>query len=300
MNKAIGVDIGGTKILSAIIDESGNIVKSLRVPSEGKEGRDKILSHLYEAIEGLISEDIVGIGIGTAGQVDPDSGTIVTATPNLKDWAGTPLKDIIEKKFGLPTYVDNDGNVAALGEWWAGGGRGARCLLCLTIGTGIGSGIVYEGKVFRGAKGVGAELGHMSIKYDGIRCNCGGIGCIEAYASGPALMKKLQEKGKPIATPDDVLRYAESGDIIVLEAIEEIGTLLGYAMVSFINIFNPDIILLSGGVSNLGDFLIRPIRKIVNTYALPGGRDVKITRATLGENAGVVGASALVFLKGAR
>ena len=300
MNKAIGVDIGGTKILSAIIDESGNIVKSLRVPSEGKEGRDKILSHLYEAIEGLISEDIVGIGIGTAGQVDPDSGTIVTATPNLKDWAGTPLKDIIEKKFGLPTYVDNDGNVAALGEWWAGGGRGARCLLCLTIGTGIGSGIVYEGKVFRGAKGVGAELGHMSIKYDGIRCNCGGIGCIEAYASGPALMKKLQEKGKPIATPDDVLRYAESGDIIVLEAIEEIGTLLGYAMVSFINIFNPDIILLSGGVSNLGDFLIRPIRKIVDTYALPGGRDVKITRATLGENAGVVGASALVFLKGAR
>lgn len=300
MNKAIGVDIGGTKILSAIIDERGNIVKSLRVPSEGKEGRDKILSHLYEAIEGLISEDIVGIGIGTAGQVDPDSGTIVTATPNLKDWAGTPLKDIIEKKFGLPTYVDNDGNVAALGEWWAGGGRGARCLLCLTIGTGIGSGIVYEGKVFRGAKGVGAELGHMSIKYDGIRCNCGGIGCIEAYASGPALMKKLQEKGKLIATPDDVLRYAESGDTIVLEAIEEIGTLLGYAMVSFINIFNPDIILLSGGVSNLGDFLIRPIRKIVDTYALPGGRDVKITRATLGENAGVVGASALVFLKGAR
>ena len=300
MNKAIGVDIGGTKILSAIIDERGNIVKSLRVPSEGKEGRDKILSHLYEAIERLISEDIVGIGIGTAGQVDPDSGTIVTATPNLKDWAGTPLKDIIEKKFGLPTYVDNDGNVAALGEWWAGGGRGARCLLCLTIGTGIGSGIVYEGKVFRGAKGVGAELGHMSIKYDGIRCNCGGIGCIEAYASGPALMKKLQEKGKLIATPDNVLRYAESGDIIVLEAIEEIGTLLGYAMVSFINIFNPDIILLSGGVSNLGDFLIRPIRKIVDTYALPGGRDVKITRATLGENAGVVGASALVFLKGAR
>jgi glucokinase len=271
-------------------------VRSLK----GKEGRDKILSHLYEAIEGVISEDIVGIGIGTAGQVDPDTGTIVTATPNLKDWAGTPLKDIIEKRFGLPTYVDNDGNVAALGEWWAGGGRGARCLLCLTIGTGIGSGIVYEGKVFRGAKGVGAELGHMSIKYDGIRCNCGGIGCIEAYASGPALMRKLQEKGKSIATPEDVLRYAESGDTIVLEAIEEIGTLLGYAMVSFINIFNPDIILLSGGVSNLGDFLIRPVRKIVDTYALPGGRDVKITRATLGENAGVVGASALVFLKGAR
>lgn len=300
MTRAIGVDIGGTKILSTVIDEKGNIIKSLRVPSEGKEGRDKILSHLYEAIEGVISEDIVGIGIGTAGQVDPDTGTIVTATPNLKDWAGTPLKDIIEKRFGLPTYVDNDGNVAALGEWWAGGGRGARCLLCLTIGTGIGSGIVYEGKVFRGAKGVGAELGHMSIKYDGIRCNCGGIGCIEAYASGPALMRKLQEKGKSIATPEDVLRYAESGDTIVLEAIEEIGTLLGYAMVSFINIFNPDIILLSGGVSNLGDFLIRPVRKIVDTYALPGGRDVKITRATLGENAGVVGASALVFLKGAR
>jgi glucokinase len=300
MTRAIGVDIGGTKILSAVIDEKGNIIKSLRVPSEGKEGRDKILSHLYGAIEGVISEDIVGIGIGTAGQVDPDTGTIVTATPNLKDWAGTPLKDIIEKRFGLPTYVDNDGNVAALGEWWAGGGRGARCLLCLTIGTGIGSGIVYEGKVFRGAKGVGAELGHMSIKYDGIRCNCGGIGCIEAYASGPALMRKLQEKGKSIATPEDVLRYAESGDTIVLEAIEEIGTLLGYAMVSFINIFNPDIILLSGGVSNLGDFLIRPVRKIVDTYALPGGRDVKITRATLGENAGVVGASALVFLKGAR
>jgi glucokinase len=300
MTRAIGVDIGGTKILSAVIDEKGNIIKSLRVPSEGKEGRDKILSHLYEAIEGVISEDIVGIGIGTAGQVDPDTGTIVTATPNLKDWAGTPLRDIIEKRFGLPTYVDNDGNVAALGEWWAGGGRGARCLLCLTIGTGIGSGIVYEGKVFRGAKGVGAELGHMSIKYDGIRCNCGGIGCIEAYASGPALMRKLQEKGKSIATPEDVLRYAESGDTIVLEAIEEIGTLLGYAMVSFINIFNPDIILLSGGVSNLGDFLIRPVRKIVDTYALPGGRDVKITRATLGENAGVVGASALVFLKGAR
>lgn len=300
MAKAIGVDIGGTKILSAVIDEKGNVIKSLRVPSEGKEGRDRILSHLYEAIEGLISEDIVGIGIGTAGQVDPDTGMIVTATPNLKDWAGTPLKDIIEKKFSLPTYVDNDGNVAALGEWWAGGGRGARCLLCLTIGTGIGSGIIYEGRVFRGAKGVGAELGHMSIKYDGIRCNCGGIGCIEAYASGPALIKKLQEKGKSISVPDEILKYAENGDKAVLEAIEEIGTLLGYAMVSFINIFNPDIILLSGGVSNLGDYLINPIRKVVDTYALPAGRDVKITRATLGDQAGVVGASALVFLKGAK
>ncbi len=300
MSKAIGVDIGGTKILSAVIDEKGNIIKSLRVPSEGKEGREKILSHLYEAIEGILSEDIEGIGIGTAGQVDPDTGTIVTATPNLKDWAGTPLKDIIEERFKLPTYVDNDGNVAALGEWWAGGGRGAKCLLCLTIGTGIGSGIVYNGKVFRGAKGVGAELGHMSIKYDGIRCNCGGIGCIEAYASGPALMKRLQEKGRSIKNPEEIQLYAESGDKIVLEAIEEIGILLGYAMVSFINIFNPDIILLSGGVSNLGDLLINPIRKIVDTYALPGGRDVKITKATLGEQAGVVGASALVFLKGAK
>jgi len=300
MARAIGVDIGGTKILSAVIDEDGNIIKSLRVPSEGKEGRDRILSHLYEAIEGLIAEDIIGIGIGTAGQVDPDTGMIVTATPNLKNWAGTPLKDIIEEKFNLPTYVDNDGNVAALGEWWAGGGKGARCLLCLTIGTGIGSGIIYEGKVFRGAKGVGAELGHMSIKYDGIRCNCGGIGCIEAYASGPALIKKLQEKGRSISVPEEILEYAESGDKAVLEAIEEIGTLLGYAMVSFINIFNPDVILLSGGVSNLGDYLINPIRRVVDAYALPGGRDVKITRATLGEQAGVVGASALVFLKGAR
>lgn len=300
MSKAIGVDIGGTKILSAVIDKEGNIIKSLRVPSEGKEGREKILSHLYEAIEGVLSNDIEGIGIGTAGQVDPDTGTIVTATPNLKDWAGTQLKNIIEERFKLPTYVDNDGNVAALGEWWAGGGKGARCLLCLTIGTGIGSGIVYNGKVFRGAKGVGAELGHMSIKYDGVKCNCGGIGCIEAYASGPALIRKIQEKGKFIMTPEEVQRYAESGDKIVLEAIEEIGTLLGYAIVSFINIFNPDIILLSGGVSNLGDFLIKPIRKIVDTYALPGGRDVKITRAALGEQAGVVGASALVFLKGAK
>lgn len=300
MSKAIGVDIGGTKILSAVIDKEGNIIKSLRVPSEGKEGREKILSHLYEAIEGVLSNDIEGIGIGTAGQVDPDTGTIVTATPNLKDWAGTQLKNIIEERFKLPTYVDNDGNVAALGEWWAGGGKGARCLLCLTIGTGIGSGIVYNGKVFRGAKGVGAELGHMSIKYDGVKCNCGGIGCIEAYASGPALIRKIQEKGKFIMTPEEVQRYAESGDKIVLEAIEEIGTLLGYAIVSFINIFNPDIILLSGGVSNLSDFLIKPIRKIVDTYALPGGRDVKITRAALGEQAGVVGASALVFLKGAK
>lgn len=300
MSKAIGVDIGGTKILSAVIDEKGNIIKSLKVPSEGKEGREKILSHLYEAIEGILSEDIEGIGIGTAGQVDPDTGSIVTATPNLKDWAGTPLKDIIEERFKLPAYVDNDGNVAALGEWWAGGGRGAKCLLCLTIGTGIGSGIIYNGKVFRGAKGVGAELGHMSIKYDGIRCNCGGIGCIEAYASGPALMRRLQEKGRSVKTPEEIQLYAEGGDRVVLETIEEIGILLGYAMVSFINIFNPDIILLSGGVSNLGDLLINPIRKIVDTYALPGGRDVKITRAALGEQAGVVGASALVFLKGAK
>lgn len=300
MSKAIGVDIGGTKILSAVIDEKGNTIKSLRVPSEGKEGREKILSRLYEAIEGVLSEDIEGIGIGTAGQVDPDTGSIVTATPNLKDWAGTPLKDIIEEKFKLPTYVDNDGNVAALGEWWAGGGKGAKCLLCLTIGTGIGSGIIYNGKVFRGAKGVGAELGHMSIKYDGIRCNCGGIGCIEAYASGPALMRRLQEKGRSVKTPEEIQLYAEGRDKVVLETIEEIGILLGYAMVSFINIFNPDIILLSGGVSNLGDLLINPIRTVIDTYALPGGRDVKITRATLGEQAGVVGASALVFLKGAK
>lgn len=300
MPKAIGVDIGGTKILSAIVDDNGNILKFVRVPSEGKEGRDRILYRLYQAIDELLSDDIIGIGIGTAGQVDPDTGTVVTATPNLKDWAGTPLKDIIENRYNLPTYVDNDGNVAALGEWWIGGGKGARCLLCLTIGTGIGSGIVYEGKVFRGAKGVGAELGHMSIKYDGIRCNCGGVGCIEAYASGPALIKRLQEKGRFFTSPEDIQFSAEMGDKIVLEAIREIGLLLGYAMVSFINIFNPDVILLSGGVSNLGDLLINPIREIVDTYALPGGRDVRIERAVLGENAGVVGASALVYFKGAK
>jgi len=300
MSRAIGIDLGGTKILSVIVDENGNIIESMKVPSEGKEGKEKILNHLYEAIEEIINPDVEGIGIGTAGQVDPDTGVVVTATPNLKDWSGVPLKKLVEDRFKLPTYVDNDGNVAALGEWWAGGGKGARCLLCLTIGTGIGSGIVYEGKVFRGAKGVGAELGHMSIKYDGIRCNCGGIGCIEAYASGPALIKRLQEKGKVFGSPDEIQREAENGDKIVLETISEIGTLLGFAMVNFINIFNPDVILLSGGVSNLGELLIRPIREIVDTYALPGGRDVKIARATLGDKAGVVGASALVYLKGAR
>jgi glucokinase len=300
MSRAIGIDIGGTKILAAIVDENGNITKSIKVPSEGKEGRERILGHLYEAIEEVIDPSIEGIGIGTAGQVDPDTGIVVTATPNLKDWSGVPLKRLVEDRFHLPTYVDNDGNVAALGEWWAGDGKGARCLLCLTIGTGIGSGIVYEGKVFRGAKGLGAELGHMSIKYDGIRCNCGGIGCIEAYASGPALIKKLKERGRDFNSPDEIQREAENGDKIVLDTISEIGTLLGFAMVSFINIFNPDVILLSGGVSNLGELLIKPIREIVDTYALPGGRDVKIVRATLGDKAGVVGASALVFLKGAR
>jgi glucokinase len=300
MARAIGIDIGGTKILAAIVDERGDILKSVRVPSEGKEGRERILYHLYEAVEEIIDPEVRGIGIGTAGQVDPDTGVVVTATPNLRDWSGVPLKRLVEDRFKLPTYVDNDGNVAALGEWWAGGGKGARCLLCLTIGTGIGSGIVYEGKVFRGAKGLGAELGHMSIKYDGIRCNCGGIGCIEAYASGPALIKKLKEKGRDLNSPDEIQIEAEKGDKLVLEAISEIGTLLGFAMVSFINIFNPDIILLSGGVSNLGELLIKPVRKIVDTYALPGGRDVKITQAILGDKAGVVGAGALVYLEGAR
>ncbi|MGB9682137.1 MAG: ROK family protein [bacterium] len=300
MSRAIGIDIGGTKILAAIVDENGNITKSIKVPSEGKEGRERILGHLYEAIEEVIDPSMEGIGIGTAGQVDPDTGIVVTATPNLKDWSGVPLKRLVEDRFHLPTYVDNDGNVAALGEWWAGGGKGARCLLCLTIGTGIGSGIVYEGKVFRGAKGLGAELGHMSIKYDGIRCNCGGIGCIEAYASGPVLIKRLKERGRDFNSPSEIQREAENGDKVVLDTIFEIGTLLGFAMVSFVNIFNPDVILLSGGVSNLGELLIKPIREIVDTYALPGGRDVKIVQATLGDKAGVVGAGALVYLKGAK
>jgi len=307
----IGVDLGGTNIKAGVVDEDANLLARVSIETQADRGPEHVLERMAQAADearkkaGLKWPDIAAVGVGSPGPMDGKTG-IVLECPNLPGWRNVPVVDKMQQKLGVTVYLENDANAAGFGEYWKGAGQGATCMIQLTLGTGVGGGIVINGQVWRGIDDCAAELGHMVIKYDGVRCGCGSHGCIEAYGSATALVRIAREKldaGRPSILHDWVKSgqkltaklvadAAHQGDALAREIYREVGTYLGVAIASFCNIFNPEKVVLSGGMSQAGDILFGPIREEVNRRAVaPAARRVQILPASLGDDAGIIGAA---------
>ena len=312
---AIGVDIGGTNIKLGIISEAGEIVKKAMVETKGEGGPDVVVAQIKKGINELLSKnnhDIVGIGIGCAGTVNQEKG-IVENPPNLPMWKKVPLGSLINKSFGLDVFLDNDANAAAIGEMHFGAGKNLDSFIMVTLGTGVGGGIIMNRKIYLGDFGAAGEIGHTVIDYNGPKCNCGSFGCIEAYVGNHYLVKRIQKelKSKPDSKIWDLINHdieklsprvideaAESGDEYAKSVIIQVGEYLGYAFASLANILDISTFIVGGGVAGFGEPLLNAAQKKASERALISLRKrINVLPAKLKNDAGIQGSSALVFYK---
>lgn len=286
LKRVIGVDVGGTKILAGVVDERGD-VEHRREHETPLDSQDALIAQLQTAVEELLDESIDAVGFGLPSRIDTRAG-YVDGSVNVP-LAEVPLRDVMEERFLRPVELENDGNAAALAEFRVGAGRDARTLVMLTLGTGVGGGVVIDEKLLR----EGGELGHVVIEYDGVPCQgfCTGRGHLEAYASGTAATKLARQEFGPAVDAHRLVRLAAEGDAHAVEILAGIGHRLGAAIGSFVNIFRPDVVIVGGGFAAAGDFLLVPATETMRREALPPARDrARIIRAELGTAAGVIGA----------
>jgi glucokinase len=314
----IGIDIGGTNLVVGTLAEDGSVMYALESePTHAESGADDVISRLLRltrqvmdrTLAGYPGATFLGVGVGAPGPLDTKSG-VVLLTPNL-GWVNMPLRDRIASGLGLPTALDNDANCAVLGEWWRGAARGARHAIGITIGTGIGGGLIVDGRLLHGASDCAGEIGHATIDTDGRRCKCGNYGCLEAYASGPAIARRAVEAieagyesrlagyvGGDLAaiTAQTVYDAAHDGDELALEVVGDTARFLGAGISNLLNIFNPEVVVVCGGVTQAGDRLFVPLRREVARRAFkPAVAVCRILPGELVGTAGVYGA-AKVFL----
>lgn len=310
----IGVDMGGTKILSAVIDAEGNILGTAKVPTKADRGPSVVIDRIADSIRkainksGVATSSIQAVGIGAPGPLDPATGVVIFA-PNLR-WKNVRLKEELEARVGFPTFVDNDVNVGTLGEHVFGAGQGFQNVVGIFVGTGIGGGIILQGELFHGASKTAGEIGHIIVKAGGPRCGCGTRGCLEAIASRTAMTKQFQKAikkgqksvlseltgGDLSAIRSGVLAKAiRLNDKLTLKVIKKTTKYLGVGIGSIVNFLNPEMIVLGGGVVEaLDDTFLNDIRAAAEKYALPNTLSgVQIVPAKLGDNAGILGAAAL-------
>jgi len=310
----IGIDIGGTKIAGGLVTRQGEIVQRLEKPTNASEGGQAVMARAADLVAELISlapQGIEGIGAATGGQVHPETGVVFSATPLLPGWVGMPIKDILEERFHVPARVINDASAAAVGEWMFGAARGVGNFVLLTIGTGVGGGVFCDGKLVRGAMGAAGAIGHMVIDCDGRPCNCGSRGCLEAYTSGTAMTDRAIELASQRALDAPLIsmvrsnrrsgalllaQAASAGDEFALEVIREAGEYLGWGFVSILNLLNPALIVVGGSVAEMGDLLLGPAWEVAMKHTLRREKDpVRLVRAKLGNNAGLLGAASLIW-----
>ena len=313
----IGVDLGGTNIVVGAMPEDGSREIAFRsAPTRASEGAESVVERMIQMIEDVIAvtcaemgaqrSDIIGVGVGAPGPLDREKGIIITA-PNL-GWKMFPLRDRIQNATSLTTTLDNDANCATMGEWWTGAAKGANNVIGVTIGTGIGGGIIIGGKLYHGASDVAGEIGHMTIDSTGRRCGCGNYGCLEAYASGTAIAERAREalagetEGVLLAmcggeldkvTSQMVYKAAKDGDAVAIDVVRETARFLGAGIGALLNVLNPEVVVLAGGVVNAGDALFGPLKMEIRRRAFAPAVDAcQIVPGALGGSAGVVGAVA--------
>jgi glucokinase len=307
---AIGVDLGGTNIKGGIVDVNGKVIASESVKTNVEKGCEEVVKRIVQACEQVIRKSkldwsaIRGVGIGSPGTLNLRKG-IVLFSPNLPCMNGAPLLDLVRARLKrVRCILENDANAAAYGEKWAGVGRKVNNLVLFTLGTGIGGGVIIDGKVLHGFNDVAAELGHQVVYADGRLCGCGNHGCIEAYASAPATVRRMKEAiaagKKSILKGDfeaaDISRAALQGDQTAREIMEETGRLLGVVATNMLHIFNPEMVVFDGGMTAAGDLLLTPIRDEVKKRAFKASQEgVQIVFGELGANAGMIGAAGCVL-----
>ncbi|MCI0707164.1 MAG: ROK family protein [Ignavibacteriae bacterium] len=310
----IGVDLGGTTVKTGVVAGDGSIVYQTKLPSRGAEGPAEVISQIeasvHEAIKHANGKTVTGIGIGAPGMVN-DLG-VVQAPPNLNRWDAVPLKDEMQKLFnGMTIAVENDANAAALAEAKFGAGRQFPNFLFVIWGTGVGGGIILNGKIYRGASGGAGEIGHISIDYKGPQCNCGARGCVEAYVGQRYLSSRTAERLKDNPSskildlvggdvskiePFYIAQAAHDGDKLAKEILLEASHMLGVALGAVMNTLDLRISVLGGGISAAGDFAIRTVEESVRSHVLkPLRKDIRVVPAQLGNNAGILGAAGLVL-----
>jgi len=311
----VAVDIGGTQARAALVNPDGRIVARRITATQAEEGvqaaLQRIMAIVWEVLGDIPKERILGLGVAAPGPLDPWRGVIYNP-PNLPGWDKLPLRELWEKEFGLPVYVGNDANLAALGEHRYGAGQGIRHLAYLTISTGIGGGVIVDGRLLLGAAGLASEVGHMTVEARGPRCKCGNIGCLEVLAAGPAIAREgvaaLRQGRSPgikalvgndlaSVTGKVVVEAALAGDAVAREILQRAAFYIGVGIVNLVHLFNPNLVILGGGIAiGAGEALLAPVREVVFQRAMPAFcQNLSIVPAALGDDAGLLGAAALVL-----
>lgn len=309
---AVGVDLGGTKICTAVIDSDGRLIAETTIPTNVAEGPERVIERIKETIRHVIRQSgvpfnmITGIGIGSPGPLNWKTGEVLSP-PNLPGWDRIPLKEIIHQSFQLPAYLENDANAAALGEHRYGAGRGVDNMVYITVSTGIGGGIICGGRLYHGETGVAGEVGHMIVRPGGPECKCGNRGCLEAFSSGTAIASRMRERiaseqcktwGPDCLSAKDVFEASERGVKAAREIIQEAIYYLGIGVVNLVHLFNPRMVVIGGGVANGSPFVVESIRRFVREKAFrDAAKAVDIVPARLGALAGVIGAATLPFIR---
>lgn len=296
----IGIDLGGTNLKAALIDRKYRILDKRVLSTRGFCGRDALISGIAAAVNGMILDrrlnpkEIIGLGIGLPGPVNSEQG-LVHFLPNIPGWKEVPLRAILSRKLKLPVFLDNDANLMALAEHKLGAARGAKNALCLTLGTGVGGGLIIEGSLLRGATFSAGEIGHLPISISGPKCNCGGRGCLERYIGNERIKEAAAKVFKRHISLEELSALAKKRDIRAAKIWEQAGEHLGIALAAAINLIDLDVVVVGGGVANAGEALFTSVRKTVKNRAMDlQARHVKIKKALLGDNGGVIGAAILV------
>jgi glucokinase len=295
VQRTIGIDVGGTKILAGVVERDGTVLRTERreTPVESTEA---FLTGLAGIVDGLRDDTVAAVGIGIPSTIDQREGTSIFSVHVPLE--GVPLRERAETYLGLPVAIDNDANAAAVAEWTIGAGRGTQHMIMLTLGTGIGGGLILGGRLYRGSSGAAAELGHMVLEFDGPECRgfCTGRGHFEYFASGSAANELADELYGEEADSKQLVAVAREGDERAAGALTELGRKLGAGMASLVNIFDPEVIVIGGGFGDAFDLLLEPALETLRRDALPPGRDrVRVVAAELGEEAGMVGAGLIAF-----
>lgn len=317
MSKAVlGIDLGGTAIKTALVSEDKAILAQESRPTEAEQGLEVVLKNMLASAEAVIAtsgidrEDILAAGIGAPGPLNGQEG-IVYSPPNLPGWENVPLAKLMSDGLGIPCFLENDANAACYGEFWMGAGQGCENMCVLTLGTGVGGGIVTHGKLLRGIDGTAGEIGHLKVSRNGRSCGCGATGCLETYGSVTGMVLTAREglESGVVSTLTEacdldlsaltgkmISEAAEAGDAFAQQVIQETATWLGVGISSLINLFNPEKIILCGGMTDAGESLLQPIREVATSRAFPvPAARVEIIPGALGNDSGVLGCAGIAL-----
>jgi glucokinase len=313
---ALGIDLGGTGIKAGLVSSTGQLLKEWKTPTEAEKGGQHVVTRMMDLCREIFSnlpkgvkrDQIIGVGIGSPGVFDYETGALVAGAVNIPGLNGTPLRSIFQKELGLPTRVDNDANVYVLAEARYGAGCGTQVAIGYTIGTGIGGGVVIDGKVFHGSWGFAGELGHITVDPEGVYCPCGNHGCMESYASANAIAAYARQVAEVYGDsvlsklpPEEITcksvgEAAQQGDRLAREVIERAAYYLGEGIAAAVIVLNPAVVIIGGGGALLGDMLLEPIRRhLMRRVYHQRVKGVAVVAAQLGTEAGIIGAAGLVF-----